>query len=57
MTYEGSFSKGVINGYGKLYWSNGNIYEGNFDKNLINGNGTMIWMDSNQKYTGQWNNN
>ena len=57
MTLEGTWDKGVISGYGRISWKNGNIYEGNCKDNLINGNGYMIWYNKNEKYTGKWKNN
>ena len=57
ITFEGTFKNGLIDGSGKLYWSNGNMYEGEFKDNVICGNGTFVWVDSNEKYTGEWKNN
>lgn len=51
--YEGSFSKGTLNGTGKLIHARGNVYEGDFKDGACHGFGTSVWPTG-WKYTGQW---
>lgn len=40
--YEGNWSNDLMDGYGKLYYKNGNIaYEGHWKENLFNGEGKV----------------
>jgi len=42
-------------GYGTMYYENGNVYEGFWKDDVINGYGVMVWENKN-KYEGTWKN-
>ena len=42
-------------GYGTMYYENGNVYEGFWKDDVINGFGVMLWKNKN-KYEGNWKN-
>jgi hypothetical protein len=44
-------------GLGKMTYQSGNFYEGQWSLNKRNGEGTMHWLSSNEKYTGNWEDN
>ena len=44
-TYNGEWSAGQYNGYGKQVWANGASYEGDFVKMIRSGNGVLIKED------------
>ena len=44
-------------GVGKMTYASGNVFEGNWTNNMRNGKGTMNWFNSNEKYTGNWEDN
>ncbi|KAK6149065.1 hypothetical protein DH2020_016590 [Rehmannia glutinosa] len=46
---------GKICGYGKMFWTNGNLYEGNWEDGLPKGNGAFRWADG-SFYVGNWSN-
>jgi len=43
--YEGNFSNGLFEGYGKLVKPNGFKFEGHFKANLPHGSGVETWPD------------
>ncbi|KAL9651759.1 hypothetical protein ABK040_014015 [Willaertia magna] len=55
--YEGEFEQDVVNGKGKMIWSNGCSYEGNFVKGKMEGFGVYTFPDKITKYEGEWVNN
>ena len=54
--YDGMFTNGFPNFYGKITYSNGNYYIGEWKNGLKNGKGTF-YIDEQNKYTGNWMNN
>ncbi|XP_041830133.1 radial spoke head 10 homolog B isoform X2 [Melanotaenia boesemani] len=54
-TYKGTFSKGLINGFGVFTLANGLKYEGEIVCNKLMGQGTYTWPDG-STYTGHVNN-
>ncbi len=53
--YLGEAINGKRNGYGTMYYENGNVYEGFWKDDVINGFGVMLWKSQN-KYVGEWKN-
>jgi hypothetical protein len=52
--YEGNIIK-LKNGYGRLYYNNGNKkYEGNFKNDKFEGKGTYYYENGKIKYDGEW---
>lgn len=43
--YEGELSDGIMNGYGKFVWNNGDTYEGNWLYGKRSGQGKYIWAN------------
>lgn len=41
--YEGNFEKGLFNGFGKYFFSDGKIYEGNWKDDLMDGEGIIVF--------------
>lgn len=54
-TYEGSFSNGYRNGYGKHMFANGITYEGEYKDSKQTGKGIKTWPNGN-RYEGQFAN-
>ena len=52
--YEGDFSNGKLNGYGKCAYDNGNYYIGQFSNNLRHGKGTLFYKNNSIKYEGDF---
>jgi hypothetical protein len=55
--YEGDWEKGMKCGQGKMTYNSGNFYDGTWKNNKRNGEGTMHWLTTNEKYTGNWDDN
>ena len=58
--YEGAFSGGQPNGYGKMYYSKKTQYEGNFRDGNWHGKGTATYLyddGTTAAYSGNWVNN
>lgn len=56
--YEGTVSKGAVNGFGILYAPDGNmVYQGNFENNRYQGNGTLYYEDGTKNYVGNFEEN
>ena len=54
--YIGQYKNGLRNGYGILYYKNGNIkYEGDSVNDKAEGNGKGIWKNG-VYYIGEWKN-
>ena len=53
--YEGDIKEGKREGYGKYYYSTGDIYEGEFKNNLKNGKGKYIYCNK-DIYEGDYKN-
>ncbi len=53
-TYSGELMEGVINGYGKMNFTNGDVYEGNWKNGKKHGYGKLTWA-SGDVYEGNWN--
>ena len=53
--YEGEFSRGKINGYGRQIHSDGRIYIGFQKDGLYHGHGTMTYPNGDIK-SGMWSN-
>lgn len=51
--YNGSWKKGIPNGYGVYEFVNGDVYKGNFTKGLMDGRGTYKYANG-DKYIGEW---
>ena len=51
--YEGDIKEGKREGYGKYYYSTGDIYEGEFKNNLKNGKGKYIYCNK-DIYEGEY---
>lgn len=51
--YEGSFDKGMAQGYGICYYSDGDIYAGDWKEHKFEGEGTMYYS-SGQIVRGYW---
>ncbi|CAD8069871.1 unnamed protein product [Paramecium primaurelia] len=57
-TAEGMFTKGMLQGYARLTFSNGDKFEGFFVNNRANGKGTYIFHDNQyHKKEGTWKDN
>ena len=54
--YDGDWVNNVKHGWGTRQYASGNIYQGMWFNNVRHGEGTMKWHDSNQVYTGNWEN-
>jgi hypothetical protein len=58
IAYEGSVSKGVVKGEGRLFDKEGElVYDGTFDKNMFNGEGKLYYGDGELKYEGAFQSN
>lgn len=55
--YEGEFKKGKMNGFGTIYFENGDRYRGFFKEGLIYGEGSYYKEMDNHWMTGKWNYN
>lgn len=51
--YEGELSDGIMNGYGKFVWNNGDTYEGNWLYGKKSGQGKYMWANG-DVYEGNW---
>lgn len=52
--YDGEWEDGMINGKGKMTWSDdGSIYDGEWKDDMSNGQGKMTWHNG-QIYEGEW---
>jgi hypothetical protein len=56
MRYEGNFENDEENGFGSMFWPNGNSYVGYFENNDRTGNGTFSWANG-DVYIGGFQNN
>ena len=54
--YEGEYLNGQKNGFGKYYYSNGNVHIGNYKNDKKNGKGTHFWL-SGARYDGNYRDN
>ena len=48
---------GKKQGYGKIYFSNGNLFEGTFKDDIVNGDGTIYNAEGQIVLMGRWANN
>lgn len=55
--YEGEFKNGKMNGFGTIYFENGDKYRGFFKDGLIHGEGSYYKEIENIWMTGKWNYN
>ncbi len=53
--YEGRFTDNLFDGYGILYWKNGEKYDGCFERGSPHGFGIKYSRDGNIIAAGQWN--
>jgi len=53
--YLGDIVASKRDGYGTMYYENGNVYDGFWKDDVINGYGVMIWKNKNE-YEGNWKN-
>ncbi len=51
--YSGDMIDGVIEGQGRMVWSNGNTYEGSFKGGLFHGHGRIVQVDG-TSYAGEF---
>lgn len=56
LIYEGNYQNGRRNGYGVLYFTNGNYYEGYFNEDRLHGKGIYYWKNK-QHWEGRFINN
>jgi len=56
LTYNGQFSKHMLNGLGEAKWPNGDRYNGDWKNDMMDGHGQYQWA-SGDKYIGEWKNN
>ena len=52
--YAGQWGFGQKSGQGKMTYASGNYYDGEWKNNKRNGEGVMHWQNTNEKYTGHW---
>ena len=52
--YEGSFVDDAQDGFGRMYFMNGDYFEGNFKNGAIHGNGRFYEKISEREYIGEW---
>ena len=52
--YEGNWALGQKSGQGKMTYASENFYDGEWKNNKRNGEGVMHWKNTNEKYTGHW---
>ena len=53
VVYEGQWSKGVWEGYGRLDYAENDYYAGNFARGTFSGRGVRRWPDGSE-YDGEW---
>lgn len=54
--YEGDWVVNKRHGFGTCCYPSGNVYEGLWFNDRRHGEGRMQWLDSEQMYSGQWQN-
>jgi len=55
LEYEGSFKKGLKDGFGTFYYKDGAIeYQGDFKNDVIHGYGVHFYQNGNMMYDGFW---
>lgn len=55
MYYKGVLKHGKREGYGMLWYANGDFYAGNFVNDKCHGSGMFVYMNGN-RYEGEWMN-
>lgn len=55
-SYDGKYTDGLKNGYGKCVYKDGSEYEGEWLKGVRNGYGIFTFPNSKVKYEGEWYN-